>query len=176
MSGGPAAGKKDPKSGGDKAKRDQDGRFTREPAMPRLTDASTPDPRSAADPEGAEVLARLERQAVAIGHLEEKVRSLEQTLAAEREACRELKAALDSERRAAAAHAARAKRDRAASARAKDEVERLRRIAAGAEDQVQLTWAQLASAERRLAWKQRRLWRKLLRRPPTQRSTDSSSA
>ena len=136
----------------------------------RPGEASSPSAPAAANHDAPELLDRLERQAMEIGRLEGRVRSLERALVAERDARRKLASTLEQKRRAAATISARANRNRGSSAAAEDELERLRRTAAAAEEQVQLTWAQLASAERRLAWKERPLWRKLLRRPPAQRS------
>ena len=141
----------------------------RESVTRGLADPSPQADDTAATPDPAGLLARLERQASEIGRLEDRARALERALAAEREARRKLAKVLEQERRAAVTP-----RHRSAGAQgspaAEHELERLRRAAVGAEEQLRLAWSQLASTERRLAWKERPLWRKLLRRPPAQRS------
>jgi Spy/CpxP family protein refolding chaperone len=140
-------------------------RFKREGTTPRLAEKPAVGPRLA-DLDPSELLDRIERQAAEAGRLASRVHMLERTATAERDARRRLAATLKKEREAAAALHARAERDAAAHSAVRQEVERLRQAAAVAEHEVQHTWARLGDAERRLAWEQRPLWQRLLRRRP----------
>jgi hypothetical protein len=136
----------------------------REGVTRSVADPSPQADDKAATPDPADLLDRLERQATEIARLEDRARALERALAAERQARRRLARTLEEERKAAVATPRRSR-----GSPADEELERLRRAAVAAEEQVRLAWSQLRATERRLAWKERRLWRKLLRRPPAQR-------
>jgi hypothetical protein len=140
-------------------------RFDREAREPWL--AETPPPADAdagTELERSELLTRLERQAAESGRLEGRVQMLERAL--KNEARRRLGETLQRERRAAEALHHRAERNRAAHASATEELERVRRAFAVCEQQLQMSWARVTQVEQQLAWQQRSLWRKLLRRRP----------
>jgi hypothetical protein len=143
-------------------------RFNREAGKPLLAEAPLADSAVETEIDPAELLTRLERQAAESGRLEGRVQTLERALKAERDARRRLAERLKRERSAAAAIHERAQRDAAALASAAEELERLRQVIAVSEQQVQVSWTRLLEAEQQLASKQRSLWRKLLRRPPTE--------
>jgi ABC-type transporter Mla subunit MlaD len=141
-------------------------RFNREAGKPWLAEAPPPDTHVEPETETSELLSRLERQAAESGRLEGRVQTLERSLKAERDARRRIGETLQRERTAAEALHERAERAQAAHEAAAEELERLRQVVAATEHQMQLTWARLRQAEGQLAWKERPLWRKLLRRPP----------
>jgi hypothetical protein len=141
-------------------------RFNREASGPRLAEAPPAEPPLDSELDTSELLTRLEQQAAESGRLDGRVQTLERALKAERDARRRLGETLQRERRAAEALHERAEREAQAHAAAAQEVERMREVVAAAEQQVQLTCTQLMQAELQLAWKERSLWRKLLRRPP----------
>jgi hypothetical protein len=142
-------------------------RFDREARHPRLAEVPLSDlPQDADAPEASDLLTRLERQAAESGRLDGRVQTLERTLRSERDARRRLTDRLKQERRAAEALYERASRQAAEHADAAEELTRLRQAVAAAEEQMQMTWVRLSHAEQQLAWKQRPLWRKILRRPP----------
>jgi hypothetical protein len=145
-------------------------RFNREPAGPRLAEAPPADAELDTELDTSALLTRLEKQAAESGRLDGRVQTLERALKAERDARRRLGETLQRERKAAEALYERAEREREAHAAAAAEVERLRQVVATAEQQVQLTCTQLTHAEQQLAWNERSLWRKLLRKPPKYKS------
>ncbi len=142
-------------------------RFSREGAQPRLAEVPIAEDRDAAT-DISDLLSRLERQASESGRLVGHVESLEQALETEREARRRLAATLKRERKAAAAIHARAEQAEAAAASQAEELERLRQALTVAEQQAQVSWMQLAEAERQLAARPARSrWRRFLRREPS---------
>ena len=138
--------------------------------MPRLAETPRAGGVAAEEEDRGALLDRLERQAADTGRLEGRVQTLERALKAERDARRRIADTLKRERKAAEALHTRAERARAEHASAAEKAERMRQAAAFSEQQVRLVWAQLSEAERRLAWRSRPLWRKLLRRPPSGRA------
>ena len=112
----------------------------------------------------ADVLSRLEQHVAEAGRLHGRLDVVEETLERERTARRKLLQTLKSERRVAEALKSRAERAEEARDSATEELEETRKLAAAA--QHQLTWTRVADLETALAWEQRPLWRKLLRRPP----------
>jgi predicted nucleic acid-binding Zn-ribbon protein len=114
----------------------------------------------------AEVLSRLEHHVAEAGRLHGRLDVVEETLERERTARRKLLGTLKRERRVAEALKSRAERAEEARDAATDELEQSRKLAAAAQHQLQMTWSRVADLETALAWEQRPLWRKLLRRPP----------
>lgn len=143
-------------------------RFNREAGKPWLAEAPPADSPVETELETSELLTRLERQAAESGRLDGRVQTLERAFKAERDARRRLGETLQRERKAAKALHERAEREQAAHAAAGEEIERLRHAVTASEQQLQLMWTRLMQAEQQLAWKERALWRKLLRRPPAQ--------
>ena len=141
-------------------------RFNREAGKPWLAEAPRPDATLEQDVDAAELLTRLEVQAAESGRLSGRVQTLERALKTERGARRSLTDTIRRERRAAKALHERAEHDRAVHAAAAEELERLRQAVTVSEEQLHMTWTRLMHAEKELVWRQRRLWRKLLRRPP----------
>lgn len=141
-------------------------RFNREAGKPLLAEAPPLDVPVDAEVEPAELLTRLEKQAVESGRLAGRVQTLERALKVERDARRRLGETLQRERRAAEALHERAERDRAAQASTAEELEQFRQAYAFSEQQLQTSWTRLSQAEQQLAWKGRSLGHKLLRRPP----------
>jgi hypothetical protein len=141
-------------------------RFNRDAGKPQLAEAPA-DPAADAELQPSALLTRLEKHAAESGRLEGRVQTLERALKTERDARRRLAEVLQRERRAAKALHERAERDRAAHASAADELERIQQAFAVSEQQLQMSWARLMQAEQRLALKERSLWRRLLRRPPS---------
>jgi chromosome segregation ATPase len=143
-------------------------RFNREPLKPRLAEAPPLGGGVHTDIEvdTGELLSRLERHAAESGRLEGRVQTLQEVLDRERDARRKLAETLKRERKAAKALHERAQRAEAANKEAAEEIEQLQQTVTNSEQQMQLMWARLVEAEGKLAWKERSLWRKLLRRPP----------
>ncbi len=132
-----------------------------EPRFVRLAEAP-----EAVEVDPAGLLERLESQAVEAGRLAGRVDALESALRTERDARRRAIETLKRERKAAEAIAERAEREAAGHASAAAEVERLRGVVATGEQQLQIMWSRATHAEHQLAFAERPLWRKLLRRPP----------
>ena len=142
-------------------------RFTRETGKPHLAEAAAIEAAAEVESDTTELLTRLERQAAESGRLDGRVRTLEHALGAERAARRRLADTLKRERRAAETLSERAERAEAAHAVVEAEAERLRLSVATSEQQLRQTWPRLLEAEHQLALRQRPLWRRLFRRPPT---------
>jgi septation ring formation regulator EzrA len=142
-------------------------RFTRELGTPRLAEApSYGGVDTEVEIDTSELLSRLERHAAESGRLEGRLQSLEDVLEREREARRKLAETLKRERKAAKALHQRAQRAEEANKAAAEEIEQLQQTVTSSEQQLQLMWARLVEAEGKLAWKERSVWRKMLRRPP----------
>jgi chromosome segregation ATPase len=140
-------------------------RFARESGGPRLAEAPAPlDDAVAADP--AQVLDRLEHYVEEAGRLRGRLDAIEEELERERKARRRLIDTLKLERRLARGLKERADRAEDARDTAVAELEQTRERATAAEQQLRLSWSRVAELESTLAWKQRPLWRKLLRRAP----------
>ena len=114
----------------------------------------------------ADMLTRLERQAVESGRLLGRVEALEQALKAERDARRRITDRLKRERVAAESLHRRAESAEAALGSAQEEIERLRESLEGSEQRIRTMWAQLHHAELE-EWVGRPRWRRLFRRPPS---------
>ena len=114
----------------------------------------------------AEVLSRLEHHVAEAGRPHGRLDVVEETLERERTARRRLVQTLKNERRVAEALKSRAERAEEARDSAAEELEQTKKLAAAAQHQLQLTWSRVADLESALAWAQRPLWRKLLRRSP----------
>jgi hypothetical protein len=115
---------------------------------------------------GVELLDRIERQAEETARLRVRLEAVESALDAERKTRRRMGELLEHEREVRSVLDVRLEAEREARVVAEDQLENCEAAAMKLHAQVKLTWAQLGIVERELAWAQRPLWRKALRRPP----------
>jgi hypothetical protein len=139
--------------------------FVRDGGNRRLAEAPRLEDTQSNELDAAELVSRLEEQAAENGRLQAQLEAADRIAGSERDARRRVVAQLKRERKAAAALHERAQRDREAHVAAVEELECVRRGAELAELHVQQAWTRLSETERRLAYYERGLWARLLRRP-----------